>query len=36
MASRFAEIKTSDNTVLRVIEEADVINGINVITDPGS
>ncbi len=36
MTSRFAEIKTSDNTVLRVIEEADVINGINVITDPGN
>ena len=36
MTTRFAEIKTSDNTVLRVIEEGDVINGINVITDPGN
>ena len=31
MTTRFAEIKTSDNTVLRVIGEADVINGVNVI-----
>ena len=35
MTTRFAEIKTSDNTVLRVIEEGDVINGVNVVTNPG-
>tara|TARA_B100001939_G_scaffold320037_1_gene308613 strand:+ start:163 stop:657 length:495 start_codon:yes stop_codon:yes gene_type:complete len=35
MASRFAEIKVSDNVVLRAIEEDDVINGVNVIENPG-
>jgi len=35
MASRFAEIKVSDNTVLRVIECDDVVNGVNVVDNPG-
>jgi hypothetical protein len=36
MASRFAEIRTSDNEVLRVIEEDNTINGVDVINDPGN
>tara|TARA_E500000318_G_scaffold111259_1_gene129120 strand:+ start:141 stop:638 length:498 start_codon:yes stop_codon:yes gene_type:complete len=35
MTTRFAEIKTSNNEVIRVIEEEDVINGVDVKSNPG-
>ena len=35
MSSRFAEIKVSDNTVTRVIIMGDIINGVDVINNPG-